>query len=215
MKNLLCISRLFLPAVAILLAGCASVQPARFYTLTPLEQQAAKPNPRDEAPPPSVLIAPVEIPDYLDRPQIVTRDGKNELNLAEFDRWAGSLRENIAAVMAENLSILLSSDRVFVYPQVRGEKTDYLMALRILRLDCIPGDSVLLKAQWTIFAGQDRGGVTHMAAFTERLADGSYEALAAAVSSTLAQASREIARTLWTPQQQPPAELMNSKGLQR
>jgi len=74
---------------------------------------------------------------------------------------------------------------------------------------------VLLITQWTIFAGQDRGGVTHMAAFTERLADGSYEALAAAVSSTLAQASREIARTLWTPQQQPPAELMNSKGLQR
>ncbi len=137
------------------------------------------------------------------------------MNLAEFDRWAGSLRENIAAVMAENLSILLSSDRIFVYPQVRGEKTDYLMALRILRLDCIPGDSVLLKAQWTIFAGQDRGGVTHMAAFTERLADGSYEALAAPSAAPWHRQAGKSPGRYGHPRQQPPAEHMNSKGLQR
>jgi len=50
--------------------------------------------------------------------------------------------------------------------------------------------------QWTIFAGQDKVGVTHMATFTERLADSRYETLSAAVSQTLAQASREIARKL-------------------
>jgi len=144
-----------------------------------------------------VTVAPVEIPDYLDRPQIVTRDGRNELQLAEFDRWAGSLRENITTVLAENLSLLLGSDRIFVYPRVRAEKTDYLLALRVLRLDCVPGDKALLKVQWTIFAGQDKTGVTHMTTFTEPFADSRYETLAAAVSHTLAQTSLEIARELW------------------
>jgi len=196
MKRIFSLSRAVFLAMTLLYAGCANVQTARFYTLTPLEQQEIKPASREAATPVSVTVALVEIPDYLDRPQIVTRDGKSELQLAEFDRWAGSLRENMATVVAENLSLLLGSDRIFVYPRVRAEKSDYLLALRVLRLDCVPGDRVLLKLQWTLFAGQDKAGVTHMATFTERLADSRYETLAAAVSYALEQASREIAPEL-------------------
>lgn len=186
----------FFLAVTLLLAGCATVPSARFYTLTPLEQQESQsPSPKTQTVLPlSVSVAPVEIPDYLDRPQMVTRDGKNELNLAEFDRWAGSLRDNMTAVLAENLSLLLGSDRIFVYPRVRAEKYDYLLALRVLRLDSVPGDQVLLKAQWTLFTDQDRVGITHMATFTEPLADNRYETMAVAVSSALGQLSREIVR---------------------
>jgi uncharacterized lipoprotein YmbA len=72
----------------------------------------------------SVSIAPVEVPDYLDRLQIVTRDGNNGLKLAEFDRWGGSLGENIATVLVENLSLLLGSDRVFTYPRLSPEIPD-------------------------------------------------------------------------------------------
>jgi uncharacterized protein len=188
----------FFLAVTLLLAGCATVPSARFYTLTSLEQQESQsPSPKPQTVLPlSMSVAPVEIPDYLDRPQMVTRDGKNELNLAEFDRWAGSLRDNMTAVLAENLSLLLGSDRIFVYPRVRAEKYDYLLALRVLRLDSMPGDRVLLKAQWTLFTDQDRVGITHMATFTEPLADNRYETMAAAVSSALGQLSREIVRDL-------------------
>jgi len=200
MKRTSFLSRTFFLALTLLLAGCANGPSARFYTLTPLEQQESHPpslQPQPQAAMPvSVSIAPVEIPDYLDRPQMVTRDGKNELYFAEFDRWAGSLRDNMTAVLAENLSLLLGSDRIFVYPRVRTEKYDYLMALRVLRLDSVPGDRVLLKAQWTLFTDQDRVGITRMATFTEPLADNRYETLAAAVSSALGQLSREIVQDL-------------------
>ncbi len=192
MKILPSHARTLLFAAALLFAGCAVTPSARFYTLTPLEPRDAKAVSRETAAPPSLTIAPVEIPDYLDRPQMVTRDGRNEVNLAEFDRWAGSLRENMADVLAENLSLLLGSDRVFVYPRVRAEKSDYLLKFRVLRLDCAPGDRVLLKAQWTVFSGPDQAGVTHLGTYTERLADRRYETLAAAVSHALGQASREI-----------------------
>jgi len=198
MKNGFHLQRLFFPAVVtLLLAGCASTPSARFYTLTPLGQHDAKPSSLETATSVSVRIAPVEIPDYLDRPQIATRGGSNELRLAEFDRWAGSLSENIAAVLAENLSTLLGSDRVSVYPRMGAEKADYSVVMRVLRLDCVPGDRVLLKAQWTIFTGQDKKDVaTCLKTYTESLSNNRYETMVAAVSHTLEQVSREIAREI-------------------
>lgn len=185
-----------LAAVALLLSGCASSPSSRFYTLTPLSPQETKQSfPAANAV--SVSIAPVEIPDYLERPQIVTRDGHNELNLAEFDRWAGSLSENISAVLAENLGLLLGSDRVYVYPLMRAENADYAVAMRILRLDGTLGDRVLLKAQWTLSSGPDKKDVARrISTFTERLNDKGYQAMVAAVGRTLEQLSREIAREI-------------------
>ncbi len=179
------------------LAGCASSPPARFYTLNPLPPSEAKQSAPAAANPVSVSIAPVEIPDYLDRPQIVTRDGSNELRLAEFDRWGGSLSDNIGAVLAENLAQILGTDRVYAYPRMRAEKPDYSVTVRVLRLDCTPGDQVLLKAQWVLSTGQDKKDIaTRVATFTEKVGDNRYETMVAAVSRTLAQASREIAREI-------------------
>jgi uncharacterized lipoprotein YmbA len=184
-------------AIALWLAGCASSPSARFYTLNPISPQEPKHNSPAVTNPVSISIAPVEIPDYLDRPQIVTRDGRNELNLAEFERWAGSLSDSIAAVLAENLSQLVGSDQVYVYPRIRAEKADYNLVLRVLRLDCTLGDQVLLKAQWTLFAGPDRKDIaTRVSTYTERLGDKKYETMVAAVGRTLEQVSREIVREI-------------------
>jgi uncharacterized protein len=188
---------LVMVAVAICLAGCASSPAARFYTLTPISTQEAKGASGAAVNPVSISIAPVEIPDYLDRPQIVTRDGRNGLKLAEFDRWAGSLSDNIAAVLAENLGHLIGTERVFAYPRMSGEKADFSLALRVLRLECVPGDQVLLKAQWTLLAGPERKeAATRVTTFSERLNDREYRTMAAAVSHTLGEMSREIAREI-------------------
>ena len=180
----------------LVLAGCAATPPTRFYTLMPMtQQQAAKP--AVAAKKVTVNITPVEIPDYLDRLQIVTRDGGNELKLADLDRWAGSLAGNIAVVLAENLSLLLGSEQVIAYPRVQTASPDYTVAVRVLQLDCIPGDQVQLKVQWTLLAGAERKeSVTRMAAYTEKLGDRQYETMVAAVSRTLAQLSRDIAREI-------------------
>jgi hypothetical protein len=178
---------------ALWLAGCAGSPQARFYTLSPLAAQEAKPaSPATR--PVSVSIATVEIPDYLKRPQIVTRDGRNELKLAEFDRWGGSLAENIAMVTAENLSLLLASERVYAPPQGRSEKPDYSLSMRILGLDCIPGDKVIMKVQWTLSSGLEGKEIaTHVSTISERLKDSRYDTAVAAVSTALEQVSREIA----------------------
>lgn len=197
MKSESSLRRLIIPvAVTLMLAGCAGSPQVRFYLLSPLVPQEGNASPKTPTPV-SVGVAPVEIPDYLNRPQIVTRDGRNELNLAEFDRWGGSLPDNIASVMTENLSLLLGSDRVQTVPRGRGETVDYSLVMRVLRLDCTPGDQVIMKVQWTLLAGPaGKEGVTRVTTRTEKLKDARYDTLVAAVSSSLGEVSREIAREI-------------------
>lgn len=99
----------------LLLAGCAS-KSSKFYTLDPAARMPSS-GPVPVAPPgpaSSISLVSVEIPDYLDRPQIVTRNEKGGLEIAEFDRWAGELQKDIARVLAETMSASLPESRVFV-----------------------------------------------------------------------------------------------------
>lgn len=96
------------------MGGCASSKQARFYTLSPMSAPGDLPKRVPAEQRMAVAIGPVAIPDYLNRPQIVSRSGPRELKLAEFERWAGSLEEDISRVVAENLSVLLAPDNVTV-----------------------------------------------------------------------------------------------------
>jgi hypothetical protein len=99
-----------------LLAACATgtSAPSRFYVLAPLEAPEAEPQLAPGERCLAIGIGPVEIPAYLDRPQIVTRLSNNELNLAEFDKWAEPLRDNLIRVLAENISSLLCTEPITI-----------------------------------------------------------------------------------------------------
>jgi uncharacterized lipoprotein YmbA len=63
-----------------------------------------------------------------------------------------------------------------------------------LQLDCVPGDSVLLRVQWTILEGGGRRVVAaRSATFSESLGDERYETIVAAFSHLLEKLSREVA----------------------
>jgi uncharacterized protein len=176
--------------IAAMLAGCGKSPSARFYTLTPLPSAQA---PRAAKSQLAVRVEPVEIPEYLDRPEIVTREGENEVKVAQFHRWAGSLGENISDLLAEDLGQLLGSDRVLVNNGVSQGKPDYLVALRVLRLDCLPGNQVLLKTQWRVAAADGRGEISRLSSITEKTPDSRYDTTVAAVNRAFHAVSREIA----------------------
>jgi uncharacterized lipoprotein YmbA len=67
--------------------GCLSSQPERFYALSD-QRAAAAPVARF---PGTVLIAPVLIPDLIDRPQLVVRGADGRLDVLEHQRWAEAL----------------------------------------------------------------------------------------------------------------------------
>lgn len=186
-----------LGAACTILAGCAKSQPARFYLLAPIStvEFPAAASARER--PPLVAISPGSFPDYLDRPQIVTRSGENRLELAEFDRWAEPLKQNALRVLAENLSVLLGTELVTVGPLREPAPIDFRIHLEVLRLDGAPGKSVTLVARWAV-TGRNGAEVAPMSKSVHEVPAPSpgYEGFAAAMSESLARLAREIANAI-------------------
>lgn len=184
--------------IVILVAGCGGKSiPVEFYTLNSLRDTMQTANPADAAQNIAIGIGPVEIPKILDRPQIVTRTGPNTLKVDEFHRWAGPLQEGIARVMAENISLLLSTDEVFVYPWESGFKPLYRIALDIRYFEGQLGKNVVLEVVWQVFEGDNQKiRVVKTSVIKETLSAADYETLVAAKSQTIAQLSREIAQEI-------------------
>jgi uncharacterized lipoprotein YmbA len=76
------------------LGACAST-PSRFYLLNALATPETIPSPATSQGP-VIGVGPITMPRYVDRPQIVTRVGRNQLALGEFDRWAEPLQNNVS-----------------------------------------------------------------------------------------------------------------------
>ncbi len=191
-----------------ILAGCASSPSSKFYQLTPVQNKTSVT--RDASPDQNLTIAigPIHVPDYLDRPQIVTRSGKNELKLSEFDRWAGSLDNDVNRVLVEDISSLLPANRFFVVrwtPYLESQvSVSYRVEVLVDRFEGALGNSVLLKAQWTVFAKDKRLLLKNEAEIREEMNGSSYETLVAAMSSALERLSRDISGGINSVLQQEP-----------
>ena len=147
------VALLGLVLLQLLPGGCGTGKNSRFYTLNPVAATGPAPpvqSSRSSGPLASIGILPVEIPDYLDRPQIVTRNPTNGLELGEFDRWGGELQKDIARVLAETMSARLPGNGVFVLTGRRAVPADFWITVHVTRFDPIPGDVVRLKAVWTV-----------------------------------------------------------------
>lgn len=197
-KRFCCIASLCLFIFPGFVIGCAGTSaPSRFYTLRSLGDQKPAQIVPSAAQSVSVGIGPVVIPDYLDRPQIVVRTGQNELHLSEYDRWAGSLQDDIARVLAEDISVLLSGDQVAVFSRRWDLSMDYTVEIDITRFDIMPGNNVSLKAQWSIFDREGRSAIAiRESVVSEPISDGDYSGKVAAMSQALERLSADIAEAI-------------------
>ena len=131
--------------------GCGSTKPSRFYVLTPTENpegEMAQSSGHSEI---SVGIGLLKFPDHLLRPQIAIQTGSNKLDYAEYDRWAEPLNDNFARVMAENLSKMIPSDSVYIYPWKSTSKIRYQVNFEVMQFSQGPDGSVTLIVFWSIF----------------------------------------------------------------
>lgn len=174
--------------------GCAGTQSANFYTLSPIVNSETEISIAKAGQGMVIGIGPIKFPEYLERSQIVTRTGRNALELAEFHRWAGSLKKGFLRILAENLSTLLSTDRVFLYPWRKSVPIDYQIVMEVFQLDGMPGGNASLVACWNIFSGDGKKVfLTRKSSFTEPTGAEGYDAFVAAESRALANLSRDIA----------------------
>ena len=179
--------------VSLWIFGCAAGRSSEvnFYTLAPVQG-----NPQERTLPDGLAIAvgPVTIPAALDRSQIVTRDGANKIGLSEYHRWAGPLQGDIAAVLTDNISALLKSERVTPYTRENLFEPTHRIIVDITRFDGRLGEEVTLDAFWSIKAANTGGPVlVRRSVIRETALSAGYDGFVAAQSKTLATLSAEIA----------------------
>lgn len=180
-----------------LLVGCFGKSPRpRFYTLSPASGSAAGPA-LEPHPDLGLVIGPIEFPRYLDRPEIVTRDGSHRLVLADEHRWGGSLRSDFLRVVGDDLGRLLGTARVAIYPAEPRFPADYRLLLDLREFEGISGETVVLRVRWTIAAADDgRALAVEESRIEQPVASGSFEDLVAAESAALGTLNRQIAERM-------------------
>lgn len=183
----------------LVLAGCESVigepaPPPVFNILSAVPEAEA--DSRAEALPKGTVlgIVPVTVPDYLDTAQIVTRTSPNTLERSDLHRWGAPLSENIANVLADNLGVMIPTQQIIVLPGSAAVRADYQVAVEVSKFERDAQGLVTLVARWALL-GDD--GTTLLSldrsVYTAPTAGGNYDAIAAAMSDTLARLSQDIA----------------------
>lgn len=172
--------------LALLVCGCATAPPSRFYTLS------GAPAPANPTSTLSIVVGPVTIPAVVDRPEIVVTVSDNEVWLDEFNRWAGPLGEAIAVATAEDLAAALGTVRATAAVQ-SADGADYRASIEVQRFESAPGSHALLDAVFTVRRSADGRTATGRTTARETPADKSYDALAAAHSRAVARLARDVA----------------------
>ncbi len=185
--------------IAFVAVACGQSQPSNFYTISSLERA-----PNAGTAGPAVGVGPISLPEDINRPQIVTRSSPNKVELAEFDKWAESLDKIFPRAMADNLGVLLETDRVVVLPRRRNLPLDFQVEINVTRFDTTIEGQTQLTARWILFGQDNREPLVSresvIATLTETPDD--FESIVASMSRAVENLSREIARTI---KAQPPA----------
>ena len=181
------------------LSGCVTVGDSpnsRFYMLKHIN--ADKVGQRFEIPSGTItVIGPVSIPQYLDRPQMVTEDERGMMNIAQFDRWGESLDAGIAQLIIENLDLKSSGGTFEMFPCNFAIPLDYQVLVGIQQLRANLKKDLVLAAQWSIIQADTRKML--LAKYSEIVVPvkpHNYSGLADALSEAVGSLTTEIAENL-------------------
>jgi uncharacterized lipoprotein YmbA len=188
-----------------MMSGCASSSPTRLYVLPALTSTDTAPGTSTVKRNLTIGVGPVILPPYLDRPQIATRASRAQLEIAKFDLWASPLQDAVARTLADNLSVLVPTDRVFLAPWPRTAAVDYQVLVEVARFDGTLGGEVVLAARWSLADANGTELLMQPFRMTAPTEGADYEAMVMAMSRTLDRLSQEITATLLTLARQTPA----------
>ncbi len=132
-----------------------------------------------------IQLRAVDLPKYLDRNSIVTRDqGGVLLDISSFNSWAENLDDGSKRVIAEVLTPLFLEKGVLLQPLDDDSFEHWKIFIQIQRFDGTLGSDAVLDARWTVRNHRD---VTLISgAFVDKTSAGSsYSSLVQAQSNLL------------------------------
>jgi uncharacterized lipoprotein YmbA len=182
------------PVASLLGLGACASTPSRFYILNTLP--ASEMVSAAAVGGPVIGLGPIAFPKYLDRPQLVTRAGRHQLHLGEFDRWAEPLQENFSRVLAENLALLVPTEHSLLNPWPGSAPVEYQVTVEVLRFDGWLGGESALIARWSLLDRAERELLSRKFHLNTPTGGRDYESMVVAMHQMIEALSRDIATAI-------------------
>lgn len=150
----------------------------------------------DAAPEIALLVGPVRLPAYLDRPQFARLEGPGEIELDEFARWLGGFEENFLRALSLDLARRTGSIRIAATPSKAPFPFDARIRLHVDDL-VVDGDVLRTRIRWALVPTGDRGAAV-VDVMEERIpiAGGGNSAIVAAYDAAIALLAERIVAAL-------------------
>lgn len=97
-----------------------------------------------------LMVGPVSVPARMDRPQMVVQRNGNEVQIYEYQRWAGSLKSDIGRVVGSSLARDLGTPNVWNFSESTESNFDYQILLDVQNIESSPDAGVVVDVLWTI-----------------------------------------------------------------
>jgi len=191
--------RALLPALlcacVVWLAGCARTQPAQYYLLS----SPAGPATAAPASARRIGLGPVRLPEYLDRPQIVSWASPTRLHLSNAHRWAEPLGKSFARTLLADLAHALPDAQFVAWPWRAPQQPALQITVDVQRFERAADGVLLLEARWAVQRGPADPApalrTTSLRVPVTGAAD-DYDALVTAASTAVLDLARDIAARL-------------------
>jgi uncharacterized lipoprotein YmbA len=131
----------------ILFAGCLGRSPQVRHFMLGISEPSSS---NALSPELAVLVGPVRLPAYLQRPQMARRESDGEIELDEFNRWLGGFEENLLRALSLGIADELGSERVVVHPSKAPFSIDYQVRLHVDDMILADGDGLRVRVRWTL-----------------------------------------------------------------
>ncbi|MBQ8785892.1 MAG: membrane integrity-associated transporter subunit PqiC [Alphaproteobacteria bacterium] len=173
----------------LLLSACAMSPNSHFYQLQAQKNDVAISNRSI-----SVGIEEVDVPQYIDRPQIVLiKKNSSELSVSEFHRWAEPLTSSITRILADDISTFMPKS--VIKPQsYTMEQFNFTINVEINKFDAELNDKVTLDAWWTIY--RNGKNVARGRSTLDAPAGDTYDSIVNAQSNLINEMAKQIAQKL-------------------
>ncbi len=144
-----------------------------------------------------IVISAVTVPELVDRPQIVTRDNGNRVNVAEQQLWAEPVKNGIARVLAVRLEKALAAAgrpaRVAAYPQASIASPELRITIDVQRFDAVPGGDAVIDVLWSVRRTSDNSVSTGRTVAARPVSTLAYDDVVRAWSQALEVLNKDIA----------------------
>ncbi len=179
-------------ASILLASGCSlggKSDPSKFYVLDSQANTAIVTNLTKL----QIGVGPIEIPGYIDRPQMVTKSNDVEITLDEYSRWAEPMDEMFPRVLTQNIRILGGSNQIHSFPWTNKLELDFQVTVKIIKFENDSKGDALLITYWQLEEKTKKYLFeTYQSEFHAKAASNDYSDRVVALNKTIEQFAHEI-----------------------